>query len=175
MDTGLLILRLLIAAVLFAHAMQKAAGWFHGPGLDGATALFGKLGQTPPRTKVKLAAACEISAAVLLASGLASAVGAAIAAATMLVAGASLILLTGSVWNTSGGGEYPLVLAALAVGLGFTGPGSYSIDSVSGIDAWTGAHPVLTGLLVAAVALIGATGPILATRKTLAARAVDTP
>ncbi|MGW5301365.1 DoxX family protein [Rhodococcus aetherivorans] len=175
MDTGLLILRLLIAAVLFAHAMQKAAGWFHGPGLDGATALFGKLGQTPPRTKVKLAVACEISAAVLLASGLASAVGAAIAAATMLVAGASLILLTGSVWNTSGGGEYPLVLAALAIGLGFTGPGAYSIDSVSGIDAWTGAHPVLTGLLVAAVALIGATGPILATRKTLAARAVDTP
>ncbi|MGW5105971.1 DoxX family protein [Nocardia sp. NPDC004123] len=175
MDTGLLILRLLIAAVLFSHAMQKAAGWFQGPGLDGATGLFGKLGQTPPRTKVKLAVACEISAAVLLASGLASSVGAAIAAATMLVAGASLVLLTGSVWNTSGGGEYPLVLAALAIGLGFTGPGAYSIDFVFGIDAWTGAHPVLTGLLVAAVTLTGASGPILATRKALAARAVDTP
>ena len=174
MDIGLLILRLLIAAVLFAHGMQKAAGWFHGPGLDGATALFGKLGQTPPRAKVKLAVVCEISAAALLASGLATAVGAAVAAATMLVAGASLVLLTGGFWNTSGGGEYPLVLAALAVGLGFTGPGAYSVDAVTGLDAWTGEHPAVTGLLVAVIALIGASGPILATRKTLAARAVET-
>ena len=45
MDVGLLILRLLLAFVLYAHATQKVFGWFSGPGLGGAAAIFEKLGR----------------------------------------------------------------------------------------------------------------------------------
>ncbi|MDV6286989.1 DoxX family protein [Rhodococcus jostii] len=174
MDIGLLILRLIVGAILFVHGMQKARGWFDGPGLDGAVAMFGKIGQEPPRQKVRLAIACEVSAAALLVLGLATPLAAAIAAATMLVAGAALTTLTGKVWITSGGGEYPLVLGALAVVIGFTGPGAYSLDAISGLDSWTAGHSTVTGILVAAVALVGASQPIISTRRILARRGADT-
>ncbi|MGW5153422.1 DoxX family protein [Rhodococcus koreensis] len=174
MDIGLLILRLIVGAILFVHGMQKARGWFDGPGIDGAVALFGKIGQEPPRQKVRLAIACEVSAAVLLISGLATPLAAALTAATMLVAGAALTTLSGKVWITSGGGEYPLVLGALAVVIGFTGPGTYSLDAVTGFDSWTAGHSTVTGILVAAVAMVGASQPIISTRRILARRGADT-
>jgi hypothetical protein len=40
LDVGLLFLRLLRAFVLFAHARQRLAGWFSGPGLDRAASVL---------------------------------------------------------------------------------------------------------------------------------------
>jgi putative oxidoreductase len=65
MDVGLLLLRLLLAGILLAHASQKALGWLSGPGVAGATAIFDKLGQHPPRAMVYLAVSCETVAAGL--------------------------------------------------------------------------------------------------------------
>ena len=36
MDTGLLLLRLVVGTTLAAHGAQKLFGWFGGPGLAGA-------------------------------------------------------------------------------------------------------------------------------------------
>ncbi|MGW5515084.1 DoxX family protein [Nocardia africana] len=168
MDIGLLILRLIVAAILFVHGMQKALGWFRGPGLTGAEALFNGIGQEPARQKVRMAIGCEVGSAILLALGLAMPLAAAIAAATMFVAGSALTLLSKTAWITAGGGEYPLVLAGLAVVVGFTGPGGYSLDGLFGLEAWTADHAATTGMFVVLLAAAGALEPILATRKVLA-------
>jgi putative oxidoreductase len=168
-DIGLLLLRAALGFLLFAHATQKVVGWFSGPGLRTASAIFEALGQSPGRQMALLAAACELLAAVLLVLGLVTPVGAAIAAGTMLVAGGAMSAKAGSRWNTAGGGEYPLVLALLAVCVAFTGAGSWSADALLGIPwmAVRGWEGVLIGLAAAGVAILAALGPLARTRRVL--------
>ncbi|RYF54784.1 MAG: DoxX family protein [Comamonadaceae bacterium] len=173
MDIGLLLLRVLLAVILFAHGTQKALGWFSGPGPAGAEALFDKLGQVPARPKVRLAVVCELVAAALLLLGLVTPLGAAIAAGTMLVAGFSMISLNGAFWNSAGGGEYPIVLAGTAMVLGFTGPGRYSLDALVVSPPWgaNAGHQVLTGLIVVVVAVLAAYPPLRSVRRARTQRA----
>ena len=105
MDIGLLMVRLVVGALLFAHATQKLWGWFSGPGFGGATKLFHDLGQRPAPVMVRVAAGCELLGATLLVLGVATPLGVVVVVSTMLVAGASLCLLRNSVWNAAGGGE----------------------------------------------------------------------
>jgi putative oxidoreductase len=175
MDVGLLILRILLACVLYAHATQKVFGWFSGPGLDGAAAIFDKLGQRPGRTMAVVAALCESSAAFLLLLGAVTPLGAAIAAGTMFVAGMSMVSMAGTFWNAAGGGEYPFVLAAASVVLAFTGAGAYSLDAAFETP-WhqAGDGPsVLIGIGAVALALIAATPPLVRVR--LTSTAMPTP
>lgn len=158
MDAGLLLLRLLLAAVLFAHATQKSVGWFQGNGLDKQAAIFAALGLKPGRLMVLMASVAELSAAVLLALGLLTPLGALMAAGTMLVAGVTMHLASRQLWNVAGGGEYPYVLAALAVALAFTGPGAYSLDATLGGAIFELAHtpPAWVGPAVALIAVVAA-------------------
>lgn len=170
MEIGLLLLRLLLAAMLFMHATQKLFGWFNGPGLTTAAAIFDGLGQRPGRTMAVLAVVSELAGAVLLLLGLATPLGAAIATGTMLVAGAAMTLLKGTVWNSAGGGEYPLVLAGVAAVLGFTGPGAWSLDAALGVS-WAVPHgttAALFGLGAIVLAVLAALPPILRSRHALA-------
>jgi len=164
-DIGLLVVRALLGFVLFAHATQKLLGWFHGPGLGGATTVFEALGQRPGRRMAVLASLCELVAAVLLALGIATPVGVAVGTGTMLVAGAASTMRSGSRWNTGGGGEYPLVLAVVVATVGFTGPGGYSVDAVLGLA--TLEADVRVGAIAAAVAIVVAAFPIARTRREL--------
>jgi putative oxidoreductase len=168
-DIGLLLLRVVLGFVLFAHATQKLAGWFSGPGLQKAGAIFEALGQSPGRQMAVLAAGCELLAGVLLVLGLGTPVGAAIAAGTMLVAGGAMSAKARSRWNSAGGGEYPLVLALLAVCLAFTGAGSWSGDALlrtpwATAQGWDG---VLIGLAAVALAILAALGPLALTHRVL--------
>jgi len=170
MDLGLLLLRLALAAILWMHATQKLFGWFSGPGLDRASALFESLGQRPGREMAKLAAACEATGALLVATGLATPLGAAILAGTMVVAGVSLTMVKGTVWNALGGGEYPLMLASLALVLGFTGPGNWSLDSAIGAP-WvptSNLAALVTGVIVLVVAALAAGASLKRTQANLA-------
>lgn len=130
MDIGLLILRVLLALILFTHAGQKLFGWFGGNGLAKQSDIFASLGLRPGRLMVATAGAAELIAAVLLLAGLFTPLAALIAAGTMFVAGVTMHLNSGKFWNIAGGGEYPYVLAAAAAVLGFTGAGAYSLDAV---------------------------------------------
>jgi putative oxidoreductase len=129
MDLGLLLLRLLLATVLYFHATQKLFGWFRGPGLTASARFFEDLGQRPGRPLALVAAGAELAGAALVGLGIVTPLGAAIVVGTMTVAGLSTTLVKGTPWNAQGGGEYPLVLAAVAAVLAFTGPGSWSLDA----------------------------------------------
>jgi putative oxidoreductase len=146
-DVGLLLLRVLLAALLAGHGVQKALGWFHGAGITASGALFETWGFRPGRPMVVMAAGCEIVAAVLLLLGLATPLAGAITVGTMAVAAAPNV--ANGLWALRGGYELPLVYGALGAGLALTGAGSYSLDRVLGLPttAWIGVPAVALGLL----------------------------
>lgn len=158
MNEAILLLRLALAAILVAHASQKTLGWFQGNGLARQAEIFESLGLVPGRVFVLTASTAEVVAAISLIFGFLSPVGAAIAAGTMAVAGLTMQLGAGRFWNSAGGGEYPYLLALVAVAIGFAGPGVYSIDhliasawpwyEVAGEGAWW------IGLVIAVLAAL---------------------
>ncbi|UOT05692.1 DoxX family protein [Rhodococcus opacus] len=162
-DIGLLVLRVTLGFILFAHATQKALGWFHGPGIEKSAAIFQGLGQHPGRQMAVIAVLCELLAAVLLAAGIATPFGVAVGASTMLVAAVATNLKAQARWNSAGGGEYPLVLALVLATLGFTGPGSLSVDAALGLPSSDA--DVRVGIAVVVVALAAASVPIARTAR----------
>lgn len=176
MDLGLLLLRIALATIMCMHASQKALGWFSGPGPDKAGTVFHNLGHRPGRLMAMVAVACETTGSVLIVLGLVTPLGAAIIAGTMIVAGASQTMAKGTVWNVAGGGEYPLVLAAFALVLGFTGPGRWSLDSAIAAPWITqsNATHALIGVVILIVALLAAIPPLGRARANLTERAPET-
>lgn len=153
MNVGLLIVRVIVGAVLFGHGAQKLFGWFGGYGLKGTGGFFESLGYRPGRI-MALAAGLGEAAGALLALGLLTPLGAAAAVGVMLNAIVAVHWEKGF-WNTAGGIEFPLVLACVSAGLGFSGPGRYSVDHLLGIawSPWWGVAAVAVGLVSAAVVL----------------------
>lgn len=162
MEIGLVVLRTVLALILVTHATQKLFGWFSGNGLGKQGELFASLGLRPGRALVTVAGVSELIAAVLLLTGFLTPLGALLAAGTMTVAGATMHLNSGKVWNVAGGGEYPYALAAFAAALAFTGAGSLSIDAallggLGNIFAMMAAPAPWMGL---AVVVLAAAAPI---------------
>ncbi|MGJ9373158.1 DoxX family protein [Nesterenkonia sp. CF4.4] len=173
MDIGLLLLRLVLALILFTHASQKLAGWFGGNGLRRQGEIFASLGLRPGRGMVLAAGLSELIAATLLLLGLLTPVGALLAAGTMVVAGVTMQLNSGKFWNIAGGGEYPYVLAAAAAVLGFTGAGAHSLDAWFSGEAWsTLIHEPVTwvGTLIVLAALAAAVPFALVVRRAAVSR-----
>lgn len=131
MEIGLLLIRAVLALILFTHAAQKLFGWFSGNGLTRQGQLFESLGLRPGGAMVAVAGISELVAATLLLLGFLTPLGALMAAGTMTVAGVTMHLNSGKFWNVAGGGEYPYVLAAFAASLAFTGAGPLSVDAVA--------------------------------------------
>jgi putative oxidoreductase len=50
-DAGLLVLRVGVGGVLFAHGRQKLFGWFGGHGIEGTAGAFDQMGFRPGRTR----------------------------------------------------------------------------------------------------------------------------
>ena len=155
MDIGLLLLRLVVGLTIAAHGAQMLSGWFGGQGLAKTGQLFEALGFRPGRSYALLAALAEIGGGVLLASGLATPLSAAIIFAVMIVAAFSAHLKQGF-FITSGGFEYTFVLSVAALTLAFTGPGSLSLDAILG-RSWSGVlwglGAILAGILASIVPL----------------------
>src|SRR6266480_1279592 len=155
MDIGLLLLRLAVGLTIAAHGAQMLSGGFGGQGLAKTGQLFEALGFPPGRSYALLAALAEIGGGVLLASGLATPLSAAIIFAVMIVAAFSAHLKQGF-FITSGGFEYTFVLSVAALTLAFTGPGSLSLDALLG-RSWSGVlwglAAILAGILASIVPL----------------------
>ncbi|HVL82406.1 MAG TPA: DoxX family protein [Actinomycetota bacterium] len=155
MEAGLLILRLVLAAVFVAHGTQKLFGWFGGYGLQGTGGWLSSLGFRGGRAAAAMSGGAETLGGILLGLGLLTPVGAAAAVGVMVTAIVSVHLGSGF-FNGSGGYEFNLTLAAAAAALGFTGPGRWSADALLGWGlsgpGW-GTAAVVVGLAGAAVIL----------------------
>jgi putative oxidoreductase len=160
MDIGVLLLRVVIGGLFFGHGTQKLFGWFGGHGLDGTAGFVGSLGLRPPRLWAAINGMVESGAGVLLALGLLTPLAAAGIVGVMMVAVVTVHWPKG-VWNTNGGYELNLVMAAGASAVAFIGPGAYSLDSALG---WTLAGRMWGGLAVL--------GGVITASATLAVRAL---
>ena len=132
MDTGLLILRLVLGLLMAAHGAQKLFGWFGGHGLAGASGMFESLGFRPGRAFAAAAAGSEIASGLLVALGLFGPVGPALMLSVMIVAAVSVHAPHG-LFATSNGIEIPLLYGIGAAALALTGPGLYSLDALLGL------------------------------------------
>lgn len=161
MNTGLLLLRLLLAGLLFGHATQKLLGWFRGQGPEATARVFESWGFRPGRPMVLLAGVCELAGAAMFAAGAAVPFAAAVVAGTMIVA-ASPTWRNG-LWAHLGGCEVPVMYGALALVLACTGPGGWSVDHALGAG---GLHGPAWALAAAAVAMAAAVPALLARHRT---------
>ena len=169
MDTGLLLLRLVVGTTLAAHGAQKLFGWFGGPGLAGAGASLESLGFAPGRRHALMAGLVETAGGLLLAIGLATPLAAAIVASVMIVAAVSAHLPRGF-FAQNGGFEYTLVLGVAGLTPAFTGPGRASLDAVLGWELGNAAW----GAAALALAVVGAAGQLVQ-RRTAPASHVSSP
>lgn len=151
MPEGLLIIRLVVGGLLFAHGTQKLFGWYGGYGLEGTGGFFESLGYRPGRQMAAVAGITEAGGGALLVLGLLTPLGSAMILGTMIAAAVSVHAPHG-LWSTNGGYELPLINATVAVGLGFTGAGAWSIDHAVGIPWTSGPGPGLSAIVLALIA-----------------------
>jgi putative oxidoreductase len=148
MDAALLILRVTVGVLVAGHGAQKIFGWFGGSGLGQFSGWLGSMGYRPPRLWGWLGALGEFGGGVLFALGFLSPLGSLGIAASMLTAIA--VAHWPKVWNTEHGFEHPLTNLAVALAVGMTGPGAYSLDAVLGT-----ALPSSAGVVGVIVVLVG--------------------
>ncbi len=155
MDAGLLMLRVVLGLLLFAHGTNKLFGWFGGGGLAVTTRFFGSMGYWPPRAMARLAAGTEVVGGAALVVGLATPLAAAAVIGLMLNVFAAH--RRSGLWAVNNGYEYPLMLAAAATTLGFTGAGAASFDARLGLPGGgteIGLSAVGLGLLAGSALLL---------------------
>ncbi|GAB3892421.1 hypothetical protein GCM10029964_067190 [Kibdelosporangium lantanae] len=165
MDFGLLLLRLLLAGLLFGHSAQKLFGWFGGAGPDGTARIFEGWGFVPGRRMVLLAALTELTGAASIATGLLVPGGCAVVVGTMTVAATATA--PNGFWAQKGGCEVPFCYGALAAILAFTGPGAWSLDHVLGL---TGLAGYVWGLAALVVGVAAAAVPLVSRSRVLQLR-----
>ncbi|MEU1209677.1 DoxX family protein [Nocardia sp. NPDC005825] len=152
-DLGLLLLRLVIGGTFTYHGLQKAFGWFHGPGFDGIKTAMQGGGWKHVDLAAPMLIAGELGGGVLVLIGL----------ATPLAAGALLaVILDAWMWKQgmvpgfqysakTNSVEIESILVGITTALILTGPGRYSLDRNR---AWS-TRPFL-GSLAAFVAAVAA-------------------
>ena len=155
MSLGLLLLRVLLAGLLFGHSTQKLLGWLGGAGPTGTGTVFEQWGFVPGNRMAVLAGLTELVGAASIALGLLTPLGCAVVIGTMAVAATATA--PNGFWAQRGGCEVPFCYGALAVVLAFTGPGAWSLDHVLWVPALSGygwgVGALVIGVVAAAVPL----------------------
>jgi putative oxidoreductase len=114
---------------MVGHGLQKLAGKFGGPGLDGAAAGFEHMGMSPGKPYATAAALTETIGGGLLATGLFTPLGATMVTGAMTVAIGKVHGKNG-LWLTDGGMEYNLALIAAAFAVTEHGAGFAGLDGL---------------------------------------------
>ena len=130
MDVALVILRLTVGLLIAGHGAQKLFGLFGGHGLRGTSAFLGSVGYRPAAFWAFLGGLSEFAGGLLFAVGLLSPLGSIAIGAAMLTAITKFHWP--KLWSTNGGFEYPLVHLAVAIAVGISGPGAFSLDALLG-------------------------------------------
>ncbi len=151
-DTGLLILRVVLGLTMAAHGYNK----FFGPGgLGGTAGWFDSMGMKPGMFHARVAATTEMSAGIGLAVGLLTPIPAAGFVALMFVA-AWTVHRPNGFFIVKEGWEYNLVLSVTAVVVATIGAGKFSLDYL--LFHTTGFYDLLHGwwgLVIAVVLGLG--------------------
>ena len=154
-DTGLLVIRLVIGLSLAAHGAQKLFGWFDGNGLSGTEQFFASVGYPSAHAMAVVAGLSEALGGLGLALGLLTPLAGAAALGTMINA----IAVT---WHdgylSPGGFEYAFVLAAAAGAIALTGPGRYAVDRALPVLR---EHRLAHGVFAVALAVVTASVVLL--------------
>ncbi|MCZ4497284.1 MAG: DoxX [Thermoleophilia bacterium] len=154
-DIALLILRIVFGVSLAAHGAQKLFGWWDGPGLAGFAGWLESMGVRGAKVAALIAGLVEFVGGIAFAAGL----------LTPLVALGIVVVMTTAVlnvhlkagfFNGSGGWEYNLAIATVAVAVAITGAGEYSVDDalglMGGFTGWEwGLGIAVVGVLVGVV------------------------
>lgn len=124
--------RVVLAAVVFPHGLQKVFGWYGGWGFDGTLGWFESALGVPSAVAV-LVIASDFLGAIALALGLFSRLTALGVALTMLGAIAMVHAPNGFFMNWAGtnageGFEFHLLALALSLPLMVSGGGAFSLD-----------------------------------------------
>ncbi len=133
-STGLLLLRIILGVVFFAHGAQKVFGWFGGYGLAGTVGYFRNVVHVPALLAY-LGPFVEFVGGVALLFGIFTKAAALGIFITMLVATLKVHLPMGFFLSGKGDGkgqgyEFTLTLAVISLVLVLLGGGLYSIDSL---------------------------------------------
>ncbi|MFG3102492.1 DoxX family protein [Streptomyces sp. NPDC048182] len=134
MDSGLLVLRLVVGLLIAGHGVQKVSFLLGGAGLAGGTEEFRRDGFRGGVVTALTAGGSQIGAGLFLAAGLLTPAASTAAMGVMTVAGT--VKRPKGLWVQNDGYEYPLVLVAVAGALALTGPGRFSLDHALGLPAW---------------------------------------
>jgi putative oxidoreductase len=157
---GILVARLVLGLLMSAHGAQKLFGWFGGHGLDGTAGFFESLGFHPGKLFATVAAGTELVSGLLVVLGLLGPVGPALMISVMIVAIFSVHWKNG-VFAQSNGIEVPLLFATGAFALALTGPGSFSLDAILGLQPLWGTE---IGVIALAVGVLGGIGNLILRR-----------
>ena len=153
LNLGALILRIILAVVMFAHGYNHV---FNGGKLPGVAGWFKSLGFKAPRLQAALASYTELGVAPLLALGILTPLAAAGVVGTMFVALVANHFRNGFfIFRKGEGYEYVLTLLVAALALGALGAGDWSFEVADDLDGWL-------GLGIAAGAGLGLGGLVLA-------------
>jgi len=131
MDTGLLIIRLIIGLTFAAHGTQKLFGWFGGHGIAGTGGWFESIGMKPGKALAITAGLAELIGGLLFAGGVFLWIAALLIIGSMLVA---IVKVHGAngYWVTQNGYEYNMALIVIALGVAMIGAGDYSLAALIG-------------------------------------------
>ncbi|MFE1953532.1 DoxX family protein [Streptomyces sp. NPDC059524] len=147
MDTGILILRLLVGLLVAGHGVQKVSRRLGGAGLAGGAQEFRADGFRGGALTALAAGGGQIGSGLLLAAGLLTPLAATGAIGVMTVA--LTVKWHNGLWVQHDGYEYPLVLICTSAALAATGPGEWSLDAVLGLPpypSWWAAVALAAGL-----------------------------
>ncbi|MDV3127149.1 DoxX family protein [Mycobacterium sp. 21AC1] len=135
-DLGLLILRLAVGGLLILHGLQKAFGWWGGPGLNGFETSLGEMGYQHAGILTYVATGGQIAAGVLLVLGLFTPIAAAGALAYLINGVLAEAVIAHNEARLSDfltdGHEYRVIVVIAAAAIVLTGPGRYGFDAGRG-------------------------------------------
>lgn len=129
-SNSLIILRVALGVIFFAHGSQKLLGWFGGYGFDGTMQFFQQqMGM--PYVLALLAILAEFFGGAFLLLGLFTRISAALIAIVMAVALFTVHLSQGFfIAGDKVGFEYVFSLLLMSLYLAINGGGSFSLDNI---------------------------------------------
>ena len=158
MAAGLLILRVVIGLIVFAHGAQKLFGWWGGPGMNGWAAAMTRMRIRPPVLWAWISTLSEVGGGIGLALGFLTPLPSLAIAGSMLVA-IAIVHWPNGFWVNKRGYEFNLSILAAVAAVALAGPGAYSLDGLLHIRL-----PEPVTLIATTILLLAGVGVALGTR-----------